>query len=317
MTAIKIGITVLGLYLVLSRFDFQAIVGYLGQVNLFWMVAGAGLMILSLFVRAYRWSVILHGVGSSIRYKRLVELYLVGSFFNAFLPSGLGGDVVRAAEAAQDVDSSIAIGSVLVDRLTGLLALFGMALIALPFRPEGFPDELTWIIGGVCLAGLVGGLVILDGRLMRNLMTRAPRSMQQVGKGFFGRLALTIDACNWHTLSLAFAISVAFNLIQVGWWATTGKALGLQIPYFYYLLIVPIMALALLIPSIGGLGVRESLAPIMFSGAGIGPEAAVALTLLVFALERLASLLGAPVYIYTSIRDARSQRKTNEPVKTH
>lgn len=317
MTALKIGITVLGLYLVLSRFDPSVILGYLGQVNPYWMLVGAGLMILSLFVRAYRWGVILHGAGSSIRYKRLVELYLVGSFFNAFLPSGLGGDVVRAAEAAQDVDSGVAVGSVLVDRLTGLLALFGMALLALPFRPANFPDELTWLIGSVSLIGLVAGLVIIDGRLLSRFMTVAPISFQQIGQGFFNRLASAIDRCGWSTLSAALLISVLFNLIQVSWWATTGKALGLTIPFFYYLLVVPIMALALLIPSIGGLGVRETIAPIMFNGAGIGPEAAVAIALLVFALERVASLLGAPVYIYTSIRDARIQRKSDEALKPH
>lgn len=317
VTALKLGVTLVGLYLVLSRFDGRAIVAYLGSVNYAWMLAGIGLMILSLFVRAYRWQVILHGVGSSIRYMRLVELYLVGSFFNAFLPSGLGGDVVRAAEAAQDVDSSIAVGSVLLDRLTGLLALFGMALAALPFRPADFPNQLTWLIGGVCLLGFVTGLAIVDGRILRWFMTHAPLPVQQVGKGFFSRLAVTIDSCGWRTVGLALLISVGFNLIQVGWWATTGKALGLPIPFFYYVLIVPIMALAILIPSIGGLGVRESLAPIMFSGAGILPEAAVAIAFLVFALERVASLLGAPVYIYTTIRDTRAQRKTNQPIKNH
>ena len=109
-------------------------------------------------------------------------------------------------------------------------------------------------------------------------------------------------------LTAALLVSVVFNLIQIGWWATTGRALGLSIPFGYYLLVVPIMSLALLVPSIGGLGVRESLAPALFSGAGVPPESAVALTLLVFGLERVASLLGAPVYLYSTIRGARAAR---------
>ena len=104
-------------------------------------------------------------------------------------------------------------------------------------------------------------------------------------------------------------VSVVFNLMQVGWWATTGRALGLSVPFGHYLLVVPVMSLALLVPSIGGLGVRESMAPALFAGAGVAPEQAVALTLLVFGLERVASLLGAPVYMAGTLRTSKGSRK--------
>lgn len=307
MTLLKIGITLVGLYLVLRTLDVQAILRVIGQVNLGWMAVGAALMALSLVVRAFRWHIVLHGVGSSIRFSRLVELYLVGSFFNAFLPSGLGGDVVRAAEAAQDVDPSIAASTVLIDRLTGLLALFLMALAVLPFRPAGFPVRLAWIVGAICILGLAVGLVALDGRLLRAVIRRLPPAIQSTGEGFLGRFARAIDDCGWKALGGALLVSILFNVIQIGWWAATGLALGLDIPIRYYLLVVPLMSLALLVPSIGGLGVRENLSPALFSGAGISPEQAVALTLLVFGLERVASLLGAPIYLASIIRGARQR----------
>ncbi len=301
-TLLKIGITVVGLYLVLRNFDVVAVWAAIVNVEMGWMAVGALLIALSLVVRAYRWHLILHGVGSSIRFGRLVELYLVGSFFNAFLPSGLGGDVVRAAEATQDVDSSIAVSTVLIDRLTGLMALFAMALAVLPFRPDNFSDSLAGVIALVCLAGLVGGLILLDGRLFLFISARLPGGMRDAGNGFMLRLSAAVHSCGWSALAKALLVSVGFNLMQVGWWDTTGRALGLELPYSYYLLVVPIMSLALLVPSIGGLGVRENLAPALFAGAGIRPEDAVALTLLVFALERVASLLGAPVYIASALR---------------
>ncbi len=316
-TLLKIGITVAGLYLVLRNFDAGAVWAAIVDVELGWMAAGALLIALSLVVRAYRWHLILHGVGSSMRFGRLVELYLVGSFFNAFLPSGLGGDVVRAAEATQDVESSIAVSTVLIDRLTGLMALFAMALAVLPFRPANFPDSLAVVIALVCVAGLVGGLILLDGRLFLFISHRLPGGLRDAGGGFVQRLSAAVHSCGWDALTKALLVSVVFNLMQVGWWDVTGRALGLGLPYSYYLLVVPIMSLALLVPSIGGLGVRENLAPALFAGAGIRPEDAVALTLLVFALERVASLLGAPVYIVSALRgresrpvaDAASRRK--------
>lgn len=309
LTAIlKISITVMGLYLVLRNLDIYAMLAILGDVNLAWMAVGAVLIAASLVVRAFRWQIILHGTGSSMRFGRLVELYLVGSFFNAFLPSGLGGDVVRAAEASQDVDSSVAVGTVLVDRLTGLMAVFGMALIVLPFRPADFPKYLAATIAGICTAGLIAGFILVDGRLFHLFTRNLPTRIRALGGGFLDRLALAINKCGWRALSKALLVSVLFNLMQVTWWATSGRALGLDIEFRYYLLVVPIMSLALLVPSIGGLGVREYLAPAVFASAGITPEQAVGLTLLVFGLERVASLMGAPVYIYSTLRRAREQK---------
>ena len=309
MSLLKVGVTALGLYLVLRGLDFRALLDTLRTVRLGWMAFGAALIALSLVVRAYRWHLVLHGVGSSIRFGRLVELYLVGSFFNAFLPSGLGGDVVRAAEAAQDVDSGVAAGTVLLDRLTGLMALFAMALVLLPFRPTEFPPKLAWTIGLICTVGLVGGMALIEGRLLRGAVNRLPAALRVAGGGFLDRLAATIHRCGRRPTAAALLVSVVFNLMQVGWWATTGRALGLSVPFGYYLLVVPVMSLALLVPSIGGLGVRESMAPALFAGAGVAPEQAVALTLLVFGLERVASLLGAPVYMAGTLRTPKGSRK--------
>jgi hypothetical protein len=120
------------------------------------------------------------------------------------------------------------------------------------------------------------------------------------------KVAMAVDECGWRAIGGAMAVSVLFNLLQVAWWTTTAWALGLDI---YLLLVVPILSLAMLMPSIGGLGVREFLAPMLFSGAGLTAEEAIALTLLVFALERLSGLLGGPVYIYTTLRDRKKREQ--------
>jgi hypothetical protein len=134
---------------------------------------------------------------------------------------------------------------------------------------------------------------------------RLPRSLRAAGDGFAGRLATTIRRCDRRALVGALGVSVGFNVMQIGWWAATGRALGLTVPFGYYLLIVPVMSLALLAPSIGGLGVRENLAPVLLAGAGVLSEEAVVLSLLIFGLERVASLLGAPVYLFSTVRAAR------------
>ena len=60
MSLLKVGVTALGLYLVLRGLDFRALLDTLRTVRLGWMAFGAALIALSLVVRAYRWHLVLH-----------------------------------------------------------------------------------------------------------------------------------------------------------------------------------------------------------------------------------------------------------------
>ncbi len=306
---LKIAITLLGLILVLTQFDLQIIGQTLQQADLFWLLVGFVLVNASVILRAYRWLLLIRGLHTQISFGRLVELYYVGSFFNVFLPSGFGGDIVRVLEVSRDISADIATGTVIIDRLSGLMMLFALALLALPFRPPDFPQQLLWFIIITSVAGLIAGFVLLDGRVLYYLSQLIPSQIINVGGGFLLKVAQAVDECGWPAIARAMLVSLLFNLLQAIWWTTTAYALDLTIPFTYMLLVVPILSLALLIPSIGGLGVREFLAPLLFIGAGISPEEAIALTFLVFLLERVSGLLGGPVYIYATIRDRKKNRE--------
>lgn len=309
-TILKVGITVLGLAYVLWKIPPNLILQVLQEASWDWVLVAFLLVVASLFLRAYRWLILLRGLSARVPYIRLVELYFAGNFFNAFLPSGFGGDAVRIFEAARDVPVNVATGTVIVDRITGLLMLFVMALLTLPFRPEDFSPVLTWLILISCLAGLTAGFILLEGSVIRRLGSRLPKQLSPVGDGPVAQVMQAVQGCGRKAIAGALAVSAVFNLMLVAWWYAAGRALGYQIPYTHYLLVVPLLSMALLIPSIGGLGVRELLAPYLFSSAnldsGEAAAQAVALSLLVFIIMRLGSLLGAPVYIFYTIR--RSQR---------
>lgn len=310
-TIIKISITVLALLYVSSQVDLADIGQRLLQATLGWVLVGFLLVNSSLVVRAYRWLLLLRGIDAPIRFGRLVSLYFAANFFNSVLPSGFSGDVVRAVEAAQDVPAKTAAGTVLVDRATGLLALFMIGLAALPFRPDSFPTTLLGQTTAVCLVGLIGGFVVLEGRLVRSLGRRLPSFLQPVWQKVDG-VILAVQACGWTAVWQAMGISLLFNLMQIGWFAAAGLALGYTVPFTHYFLVIPFLSLAILLPSIGGLGIREGLAPLLFASAGLSSEQAVALTLLVFAIERISGFLGAPVYILDTLR--RSRQKSAQSV---
>ncbi len=299
-TLIKVGVTAVGLIVVFVNVPAAKLGASFQQIHWGWVGLSFVLIATSLAARAVRWLALLRGLGVAIPFGRLVELYFVGNFFNAFLPSGFGGDVVRALEAAQDVSPAVAAGTVIVDRLTGLLMLFALALLALPFRPAGFPDQILAAVTAVSLIGVAGGVLLLDGRLARRWGGWLPGKLSVTDETKpLAQLLTAVQGCGWPAILQAMGVSILFNLMLISWWAAAGKAMNFSIPITFYFLVVPILSVALLIPSISGLGVRETIAPLLFAPAGLAAGQAVALSLLVFTLQRASSLMGAPIYLKT------------------
>jgi len=309
VTLLKIAVTVGGLIFILTQIDLGDAVAQLLRADLRWAAAALLLVMSSLVLRAYRWLLLLRGLGVNLPFARLVRLYFTGHFFNAFLPTGFGGDVVRILEVARHVPGDVAAGTVLLDRLTGLLMLFVLALVALPFRPESFPPQQAAVVLAVALVGLLAGAALLDGRLLRAAGRFLPGPLSPTGEGSVARLLRAVQAVGWPALRGALLVSLVFNLMQVSWWWAAARALGLPAPFGYLLLVVPLLAITLLVPAVGGFGARESVATVLFDGAvfagGAAPLAAgtgFALSTLVFLLERLSGLPGGPLYLWESVR---------------
>lgn len=302
-TLLKITVTVGGMAFVLSNIDLERMWATLLGTDPGWLLFTFLLVNASLVIRAFRWSILLRGLGVDVGFPRLVSLYFVGNFFNAFLPTSFGGDVMRIVEVTRDVPAGLATGTVIVDRLTGLLMLFVMALAALPFRPESFPADVLQLVVAVSVAGLLGGALLLEGSIVRRFGRWLPPQLSPVGDGPVARVLQAVTTVGWRYLGGALAVSLGFNLILAVWWWSAGRALAfIGVPFSYYLLVIPILSISLLVPSIGGLGPREYVAQILFAGAGLLPGEAVALSLLVFLLQRLSGLIGGPLYLWMTLR---------------
>ena len=153
----KILITVTLLAVVFLVVDFRKVGAVLKSVDWRDMLTATAIYQLGIFVRAYRWQVLLRAQDMWTPYGRLVQLYYIGSFFNTFLPSGFGGDVVKTYELSRQTSSGASsVSTVLVDRLMGLAVLFAMALVALPFSWRYVPGlvvlTLIAFIAGFALA---------------------------------------------------------------------------------------------------------------------------------------------------------------------
>lgn len=312
ITLAKIMVTVIGMALVLHQVNPADIGHTLLRTDWRWLLVTVLVFNASLVIRAGRWLLLLQGVNAPVRFSRLVELYFVGNFFNTFLPTSFGGDVVRAWQVTHHVPAGVAAGTVLLDRLLGLMALLFMSLLLLPFRPAGFPDSLVPFILGVGVVGLLAGFFLLQGGLIQRAGRWLPGVLSPVGDGFIARTLAAVRACGRPAIVNALLVSLLFNLMLAAWWWTSAHALGLDVGLGYLLLVIPILSVVLLVPSIGGLGPRELLAPLLFAGAGLAPVEAYTLSLLVFAMQRASSLLGGLWYVAATLQQYRQDRPASE-----
>jgi uncharacterized protein (TIRG00374 family) len=299
VTLIKVAITLLSLAYVFTQVPLSEIGEGIRQARWGWLFVAVGINFSGLVLRSVRWAILLNGIGSTVPLPQLIKLYFVGAFFNGVLPSGFGGDVVRIIEVAEDVPQATAAGTVIVDRLSGLMGLFLLGLLVLGLYPDVFPQDLVWQVGAVCLIGLVGGTLLLRGwqwfPFLEKLLNRLP---QKVSRPFL-KLTATLKALPAKSLLQALGISLLFNFLLIGQWTAVSRGLTFTTSYWYLMGVVPVMSIALLVPSFSGLGVRELLAPLLFAGAGLTEAQAVTLSLMVFFVKRASELVGAPVYLFS------------------
>ena len=123
------------LFFFTSKVSFRDIGRTLGGVAWGWLAVAFSLHTLGLLFSAYRWRILIRAQGDDVPLSFLVKSYLVGTFFNNFLPTRFGGDVVRIWDGSKYSQSLVRSSAVvLVERATGIIVLFLFALVASLFR---------------------------------------------------------------------------------------------------------------------------------------------------------------------------------------
>ena len=293
-------------YVLLVRVDLGELANVLLQARWGFLIVAALLAMAGVALRAVRWLALLRALDIDVPLGRLVKLYFVGTFFNIFLLSGFGGDAIRMMELARHSKKTPeAIGTVLVDRATGLWVLFVLGLIALPFGSASIPQETAVLVTTVCIVGVVGGWVVMGTRLLPWLGGRVKLPAQAKLERFYQ----AVSGCGYPALGQACAVSLMFNLLNITVNFLIARGLNADLGYSIFFLYTPILSLSLMLPSVGGLGVREETYRLMFATVGIADSLAVAMSLTTFALQTvLPGLVGATLYAMEGAAGLRDQQ---------
>jgi glycosyltransferase 2 family protein len=275
-------------------------------------------------VSSVRWQLFAGSLGFREPYRRYLSYYYIGMFFNLVLPTSVGGDVVRAwyldARSGRRANAFV---TVIADRVSGVLVLLLLALMALPFRPPDLPAWLTWTVAGLAGGALLSlTLLCLTSWLTgtRYSVLSARYSVPGPPTTWHSRLFnLQSAICNLQSaifpsrrvflLSTALSIIVQLANVLVVW--LIGQALGLSVPGSYYLILVPTVTLLTLLPiSLNGMGVREGSTVVMLAPLGVDSGTAITLALLWFAAFVLPSMGGVLPYLWGNV--PRFKEKTND-----
>jgi len=309
INALKVVVTVGLLAAVALTVDLRQVWQTLATAHWDDMLSAIALYQLGILVRSYRWKVLLDGQEVRVPYGRLVNLYYVGTFFNNFLPSGFGGDVVKMYELSRHgASGALAVSTVLVDRMMGLLVLFAMALVALPLSWHLVPASVAWALLVLIVGVALAVWLFLNRPLIEALAARLGPLRKALAHEKVAAFYASFHRYRRTALFKAAAASLVFNLTLILVQIYLARAVGVYIGLGYFLVFVPIISSLLALPiSISGFGVREGGYVLLFGQAGVIANQAVAMSLLFYILNVITGLVGGGLYLRQSVRGLRSK----------
>lgn len=272
------------------RTDWAQVSRAFAGLRLEYWLAAVALYVFTQGVSSLRWQLLARPLGFTPTLGRCTAYYFIGMYFNLFLPTSVGGDVVRAWYLNGGNGRRLnAFLSVFVDRLTGLLILLALACAAVALCPIDLPAWVPLSVWGTATAA-GAGLVALP--LLARWTGRFDRARRLAeGVCVYVRLPRLMAA----TAALSIFVQAA-NVVVV-WLA--GLAFDAPVPAAYYWVLVPMVSLLTLLPvSLNGMGVREGAMALFLAPLGVGEGTALTLAFLWFLVFTAASLVGGAVYLF-------------------
>ena len=287
----------------LSRVDAARLWAAAREAAPAWLLAGVGLYFLMIVVSAWRWDLLLRAQRIRVPFRHLMNSFLVATFFNNFLPSNIGGDVVRIADTSAAAGSKTrATTIVLIDRGLGLLGLVLVAALGASAVARsgalGIGPGLLWT--GFGLAAMLATPALL----MPESFTRLLQPLRRIHPEWVGlRLDRLQDALTKFrdapsALATCFAGAVVVQGVLVAFYMAIARSMAIPIGAADMAVIVPITFLIQMVPiSMNGFGVREATFGFYFTRLGLPLESALLVSLIGAGVVLLVSLSGGFLYL--------------------
>jgi uncharacterized membrane protein YbhN (UPF0104 family) len=238
---------------------------------------------------------------------------LYGLFGNVFLPTAIGGDIIKAVGLCKNsIQKPRVVASILLDRVSGFAS---MAIIAVTAFLVGrkYVNNDTLIIPIALMGGIsvIVAAVLLNERIYSfgcRIFNGLPRFKKSLMTMHYD-IALLKEGHKYIEGIKAILLSCLSQAVFASTFYLTAKALHQDIAVIYFLIFVPIICVVSALPSIGGLGVRDYGTTTLFALIGVDSGIAFSMSLISFLFMVMVGAAGGILYVY-KISTGRLQHYT-------
>ncbi len=310
---LRFGLSGLLLWWLFTKIDTEKTIAVLKEADPFFIGLAIAVFFVNNAILIWRWFVFIDALDLKAKAFDIIRYYLFGLFGNLFLPSAVGGDIIKAVGLCSQSDQKPrVVASILLDRLSGFVGLVILAVVTycVGYKLVNDPSLMKFIIilaVGPCTLAVVlfnetifpfGCKVFGFWPKLKNALITMHDDIQMLkGKQAQGWFAIFLSVLG------QFIFSICFFLIA--------RALHQDVNLIHFLIFVPMICVVSSLPSIGGLGVREVGAVYLFSKIGIAEGVSVSISLMVFLLMVLVGIIGGIFYV-TTVSSGRLQSDSQD-----
>ncbi len=299
LIALKIVITAVLCYLIITKLNWNDLKSAMKHSNIYLLQLAFVIMFSGLVLSAYKWKVLLEIHKIFYKYFNLLSYYLIGFFFNNFLPTNIGGDSYRLYKTYNNsTTKSGAILAIFSERITGILALLIIGFLGGVFsffenRNEISLSYIKWF--GYIFAASIPFLILFfwKYRIIADFLKKKLPS----------KIVLFLEHIKDYTkepkkIIWVFIISFLFQSMIVASRFVLIKAVGADIAISNLALTVALATITALIPlTINGIGLMDGAYIYMFHKFGVGLEQAALVMVFIRALNIVISIIGGIIYM--------------------
>ncbi|WP_136467313.1 lysylphosphatidylglycerol synthase transmembrane domain-containing protein [Flagellimonas onchidii] len=267
ITALKIVVSAALIYFIFTKIQLEDVIKTLKNSNPFYLILGVLLVVLSKVLAAFRLNLYFHQIEVKITQLSNLKLYLLGMFYNLFLPGGIGGDAYKGYVIQKKYKSGTkrVVSVLLLDRLSGMLLIFIYACILALLLEQTLFKTYNWVfVLGIPLSILV---------------------FWWLNKKFFSYASPIFWKSFGYSAFVQFSQLVCILCIL--------KSLSIELQTIEYLFIFLVSSIVSVIPlTIGGIGSREITFLYGAKWLGLDAGASISISFVFFLMTALISFLG-------------------------
>jgi uncharacterized protein (TIRG00374 family) len=295
--AIRVAGSAVLLAILVSKIHFENLLPKHPRISsVVFLVLGITAAGIGIVLSAWRWQRVLAAFDTHVPLRTLVSHYFAGQFVGNVLPTTIGGDVLRVSWGTKTTGSGqISFASVVLERLTGFVALPLLAILGFVLRPSLLEEDHAWV--ALAISGITLGTLVVIVYVAAHPRLAGRFRDHENWMRFIGAVHVGVDRIRHRPRLLGGVLGAAivYQVSTVAVVYLAVKTLDVDIPTAAVLGFAPAVAMAQVLPiSVSGLGVREGMLALFLTPLGVSSGGAVAVGLLWYAMMLIVSLGGAP-----------------------